>query len=96
MHTSNVRDAARRIRQEFVARPTLKLSPSGVPLADPHRRLHAPPRREGIDPAGSVVPARAGEEDSESTIDTMTTRPGTDRASPASRASCRCRVLVRP
>jgi hypothetical protein len=28
MHTSNVRDAARRIRQEFVARPTLKLSPT--------------------------------------------------------------------
>ena len=28
MHTSNIRDAARRIRQEFVARPTLKLSPT--------------------------------------------------------------------
>jgi hypothetical protein len=28
MHTSNVSDAARRIRQEFVARPTLKLSPT--------------------------------------------------------------------
>jgi hypothetical protein len=27
MQPSNVRDAARRIRQEFVARPTLQLSP---------------------------------------------------------------------